>query len=1193
MASNARNVARAMPPLGVTPGGFGGAPSTFGAQANGPISPLVASYQQWTQGRPYGGYLPRDPRTFLSGSFGPLAPIEPIGIDAPDPVSGRPEPRRWVYPTAWNMPIGTPGSEGTKLAPFATLRALADVYSVARACLSVRKQEILSLTWNISPTREAEKRMGGSNTGARKDFEKRRAEAMAFFDNPDPGKFRSFTSWLNALLEDLFVIDAPAIYLQPTRLPGKGLLGSNLKALCLIDGSTVRPLLDMQGGTPQPPNPAYQVYNFGVPRVDLATVIAGSDIEDADPDDVLAEYGRDQLLYAPYDLRNGGPYGFSLVEKALVPILSGLQKQNYQLDYFSEGSIPGIFISSGDSTATPNQLRTLQDALNAIAGDPAWKHKIIVLPGGSRIDPMRPVPLADQFDEVVMTQVCMAFDVMPMELGIAPKVSTTMSPGASNQMAKASKDVNQRKALRPVLIFLKEQIFDYILQKVCGQEDMQFTWEGLEEGEDRESLIDNLINQISHGLMSIDEARVELGEQPWGLPLTSDPVWATQTGIVPVGAIDPMSGRPMGEQLALPGTAGVAAPGGAPASAPGAQQKPAKPGAQAAAPAKPPIAPASPRASASAANVKPAKPAPRPGVSSPNTRPGGRGTPAHDSSVGKPQTPAQAGRAKPSPGKATASKAALREIDLVRRRLIKGRSIDDWEFEFIDFKAQEVLKAAGTSMEIEEAVDIARRLTKGEDRLAERDSVIATASNHVAASLGSLAQGLRQGTVTHAQFLDQGTEIMRQGIRHGLRSGASAVLRSPMALTKQEDEDGGDEEQILSGPYGDYLDSLASELGDEQGGFLQGLLQDLMAAIAISSFASRFMQYAAQVRSAFEQGFGLTALARNPDQWVVWRVTSAKPCALCADRDGKVFSASTLPGWPGDGGFAAAGTGGLCMGGPNCHCYLEAIDQGDSVDAPVNPQLTGGYAAEEADRISRLNQIRAQMIAARRAFVDSLPPDARARAMARDAAAEAIAQELGVWPSDVTADQIAQYLHDHGMDAMRQSVIGKKKKKDKKKDKKDKRDEVSLDPPKPDGPAIEVTHEDHGDHHLPDETEHVYAYLARHYPLDTIEWVKSAVWRGPVMVDLSEIQFERRPGGARNEDKVRMMVNAIHDGTPPRDPVVLVQTPSSPPFHVADGYHRLAAFHDAGQGQISAWIGKVTTETGPWGREMNQAKLNH
>lgn len=44
-----------------------------------------------------------------------------------------------------------------------------------------------------------------------------------------------------------------------------------------------------------------------------------------------------------------------------------------------------LFIAPGDMNMTPNQLRELQDAFNALADGEAWQHKIVVLPPGSKI----------------------------------------------------------------------------------------------------------------------------------------------------------------------------------------------------------------------------------------------------------------------------------------------------------------------------------------------------------------------------------------------------------------------------------------------------------------------------------------------------------------------------------------------------------------------------------------------------------------------------------------------------------------------------------------------------------------------------------------------------------------------------------------------------------------------------------------
>ena len=70
-----------------------------------------------------------------------MSPIQPVPVDEPPPGGQFPDPRWWQYRTGWNLPT-QPGSEGLKLASFDQLYTLANRYSVARACIELRKEEI-------------------------------------------------------------------------------------------------------------------------------------------------------------------------------------------------------------------------------------------------------------------------------------------------------------------------------------------------------------------------------------------------------------------------------------------------------------------------------------------------------------------------------------------------------------------------------------------------------------------------------------------------------------------------------------------------------------------------------------------------------------------------------------------------------------------------------------------------------------------------------------------------------------------------------------------------------------------------------------------------------------------------------------------------------------------------------------------
>jgi len=506
----------------------------------------------------YGPFLPRPSDEFTAGAFAPFSPILPVPVDQPPPGAERAQPRRWQYRVGYNLPVGQPGDDGYKLASFQTLKSLADLYSILRRCLQVRKSEIRALDWDIVLTKDAAKRYRGDRKAMR-DFGERQAKAKAWFRRPDPNYF-TFSAWLDAMLDQVFVYDALSLYMCPVkgRGMGKGLLGSDLDALWLLDGSAIRPLMGLHGETPAPPAPAYEQYLYGVPRSDYTTMLDGRDLAEhgLTPDDLKAELRGDQLMYLPFLQRPDSPYGFSLVEMCLIPVMTGLQKQAYQLDYFNESSVPRCYISPGDVNMTPNQIRELQLALNAVSGDLGNFFKVTVLPPGSKVVPQKEMQIVDQADEWIANEVAMTCGVRPTELGVIPQVSTVASPFAAREMAQASRSMHERVDTKPTLKFITE-IMDTLIQVVCGQDDMRFLFSGMEETQDLSAATDMGIKQIQSGVTSIDEFRDKLGLTPWDLPETRNPIIFTPTGPIPLNPDD--SGLPA--IASLPGSPMAPPPG--------------------------------------------------------------------------------------------------------------------------------------------------------------------------------------------------------------------------------------------------------------------------------------------------------------------------------------------------------------------------------------------------------------------------------------------------------------------------------------------------------------------------------------------------------------------------------------------------------------------------------------------------------
>jgi len=617
-----------------------------------------------------------------------MSPIQPVPLDTPPPGGLFADPRWWQYPVGWNLPT-QPGSEGLKLCSFEQLKTLSERYSVARQCIELRKDEILGLNWEITMTTDAAKAYQGDRKAMR-DFGERKAEVTRFFKRPDPD-YWSFSSFLDALLEEIFVYDALAVIYRPKYgasigMGGRGLLGSDLDSLNLVSGPTIRPLLDLHGGRPRPPAPAYQQYLYGVPRSDYMTMATGRDIDDAGLAGAeVNEFSSDIMLYAPLVSRRETPYGFPFIERALLPIISGLQKQEFQLNYFTEGTVPAVYISPGDTNITPTQIGELQNALNAIAGDPAYHLKVVVLPPGSKVEPQRPVDLSDSFDFLVMNQVCMAADVQPEELGIIPNVGATPTgPSASGiRMAgQESRSIQSRKSAKPLLKFICN-IFNYAIQDICQQHDMQFQFEGLVNDEDKQAITELGVQQVQNGIASIDEVRERLDLPPWGLDETGEPVVFTAQGPVPFK---------MAAELIMMAAQGGAAGGQGTNGGQKAVKKKPKP--------------------RKGGGTKPngSHPAPL----SPHRE--GVGTPQHQAAQGAVQspTPRTGGTTNRTSTAGSRKKAAASELESLKRHLRKGREITSWEPVHITNRilgmiAEDIAKGVMLDTAIDRALDMTEK----------------------------------------------------------------------------------------------------------------------------------------------------------------------------------------------------------------------------------------------------------------------------------------------------------------------------------------------------------------------------------------------------------------------------------------------------------------------------------------------------
>ena len=355
--------------------------------------------------------LPRSP---YSGSvpFGPGLPIIPGAINPVDPTTGRPQPRRYEYQVAQNINIVP-----TRAIPFTTLRGAADQIDILRRCIEVIKNKMTGLDFDIVLGQDASEKISSESGGdhvramakAREKYTDEINRLREFWENPDKANGYTFADWLNIALEDILVIDAWAVYPQPT-------VGGDLYGFQILDGSTIKPLIDDRGMRPMPPNAAYQQILYGFPRSEFS----------ATDEDVKAdgEFTADQLAYMVRNRRSISIYGFSPVERSLPLADIYLRRQAWLRAEYTDGVLPDLMFTTDEDWGTnPDLLRAYENILNDdLAGQTAQRKRARLLPKG-----LAPIvnegygeKFKDTLDEYLVTSICGHFGVQPNEIGFTP-----------------------------------------------------------------------------------------------------------------------------------------------------------------------------------------------------------------------------------------------------------------------------------------------------------------------------------------------------------------------------------------------------------------------------------------------------------------------------------------------------------------------------------------------------------------------------------------------------------------------------------------------------------------------------------------------------------------------------------------------------------------------------------------------------
>lgn len=461
--------------------------------------------------------LPRPPQ-WASDPFGPGTPLRPSPINQRNPRTGRAEPRLFELPISSNLNVNT--------APFVPWRTLSDAADMPlfRKCIE-RRKSVCGLGYTVTVDPEAVAREAAAAGQASDDVEAAmRKKYMAeiarisdWLETPDRKNGYDWEQWTSQLMENQLVYDAVVVYPKRT-------FGGDVFSFEVIDGSTIKPLLDEEGGRPLPPAPFAQQILYGFPRGEFVADTVDVNGQTMVPGGMTT----DQLLYERRIIRPKTPYGMSPTEIALLDGILWMRRMDWLLKEYTHGVTGSILETAAEVDWDVPQWEDWVTALNdKLSGDSARRMEWSLLPPGTKA--VLPPEVAERYkpelDLFFVKLVAGDFGLPASEVGF------TEAGALGASFHEGEQDILERNVRMPDANWLGKIATRLCVRQLGMPGALKVQVLG-QESEDEAAADAVALQQVQSGRMTINQDLARRGKAAYTFPEADMAMLQTGRGVV-------------------------------------------------------------------------------------------------------------------------------------------------------------------------------------------------------------------------------------------------------------------------------------------------------------------------------------------------------------------------------------------------------------------------------------------------------------------------------------------------------------------------------------------------------------------------------------------------------------------------------------------------------------------------------------